>query len=121
MLPPENPERFDQSLREILDADPDADDRVDRITRRALASPAEPAFRFRPAAAATLAAAALLLLLVLLPGKPPRPRETASLSITNIGGVIAVQDPAGRASIIQVSETEAPSGGQIFISMGEPQ
>lgn len=112
---------IDRRLREILDAEPGI---ADRIARRALAAPRRKPWLGRPSAVLPLAAAALLLALLLLPrpSAKPDPAEGAALSITNVGGVIAVQDASGNATIVHVGEpAAAPSGGQIFIAMGEEE
>lgn len=120
MSSPEDLDPLDRRLREILDADPGT---ADRIARRALASPPRKTWQWRPAAALPLAGAVLLLALLLLPTssrKLDEPRGAAAISITNIGGVIAVQEASGNTTIVRVGEsTTAPSGGQIYIAMGE--
>jgi len=118
MSSPEDLDPLDRRLREILDAEPGV---ADRIARRALAAPA-PRQNWRPAVL-PLAGAVLLLALLLLPissNKVAEPRGAAAISITNVGGVIAVQEASGSTTIVRVGEsTAAPSGGQIFIAMGE--
>lgn len=120
MQPPDDLERLDPALRQILDADPGV---AERIARRALEH-AAPVRRWRPAATAALASAALVAALLWIgphSGNRPAPSETAAISITNIGDVIAVQDRSGHISIVQIGEeTETAPAGQIFISMGEP-
>jgi hypothetical protein len=119
--PPDPSDPIDRRLREILDAEPGA---ADRIARRALDAPPRRFWLWRPSAVLPLAAAALLLVLLLLPrpSATPNPAAGAALSITNVGGVIAVRDASGNATIVHVGEpAEAPSGGQIFIAMGEEE
>jgi hypothetical protein len=121
MQPPDDLERLDPALRRILEPEPGA---AERIARRALET-AAPAPRWRPAVAASLASAAViaaLLLLVPQAGDRPAPAAAAGISITNIGGVIAVEDRSGNAAVVQIGEAEDSGStpeGQIFISMGE--
>lgn len=122
MKRPDDLDPFDPALRRILDADPGV---AERIARRALET-AAPVRRWQPAAAAALASAALLVALLWLgphPGNRPVPSAEATISITNVGDVIAVQHRSGHISIVRVSEgpNETASGGKIFVSMGEPR
>jgi hypothetical protein len=121
MQPPDDFERLDPALRRILDPVPGV---AERIARRAL-EVGRPAPRWRPAVAAALASAAAIVALLILvppPGDRPAPAPVAGISITNVGGVIAVEDRSGNAAVVQIGEADASESmpeGQIFISMGE--
>lgn len=108
------PHGFDERLREILDARPEA---VERVVRTALAGRPRaqtPRWRLLPAAA-LLAAAALIL----RPAAPPLPDSEMRIAIESTGDILVVRS-SDRTWIVRQGDAgpESLPAGTLLIARG---